>query len=205
MLIMQEMQSPSELVFTSRTSFAIGNFVGRFASGLFVVMPVFIAKCQRGKQGSSSGEGCYDKVKKYVTVHILYCGASAFFVLSALLLAIAGMSGGAGWSGPLVGVYILVGLSGGCLFSQFPVVLAELVGVQRLAAGHALFMLIQVPVNALQFICGLIKSGTGSWGIAYVMLFIFTLIITIVNCASLLLEDRLRRCLCRKSAQSASA
>ena len=199
------MKSPSELVFTSRTAFAIGNFVGRFASGVFVVLPVFIAKCQRNKPEGQSGTGCYDKVKKYLTVRVLYCGASGFFVLAALLLAIAGMSGGAGWSGPLVGVYILVGLSGGCMFSQFPVVLAELVGLQRLAAGHALFMLIQVPVNALQFICGLIKSGTGSWGTAYAMLFIISIIITIVNCASLLFEERIRRCLCRKPAQPASS
>ena len=134
-------------------------------------------------------------------MRVLYCGASAIFCVVTLLLALVGLSGGQQWSLPLVIIYAVVGLSAGCLFSQFPVVLAELVGVQRLAAGHALFMLIQVPVSSLPFMSGIIKSGTGSWAVAYMILFIISTVITIVDSASLLLGDYVRRLCCRKSTQ----
>ena len=205
----KEMKIKDGLVFTMQTVFAAGNFIGRFSSGLFVVMPVLIANCRRGKQGAAanteapSGTSCYDTLRKYLTVRVLYCGASAIFCVVLLLLTLVGLSGGQQWSVPLVIIYAVVGLSAGCLFSQFPVVLAELVGVQRLAAGHALFMLIQVPVSALPFMSGMIKSSTGSWAIAYMILFIISTVITIVDSASLLLGDYVRRLCCRKSTQEA--
>ena len=116
---LQEMTVTKESITIIRVVCATANLVGRFASGLFLVMPVLIAKCaaNQGAGAANAGPTCFDTVKKYVTVRILYCGASCFFVLSVLLVALVGFSGGARWTGALMAIYILLGLSGGCLFS----------------------------------------------------------------------------------------
>lgn len=233
---------------TMRTLFAIGNFIGRFASGLVVVMPVLLLKCKKQNapatsSPASSNTSCFGQLKKFITVRAVYCIAS--FVLCATFLVIAvsaSQSSGQpqainssltnswnatgntnltslsnetsspiltsrcspGWITVLMLTFFIVGISAGCLFSQFPVVLAELVGLQRLAAGHALFMLAQVPVSGLHTVSGIIKSLTGSWGVAYIILFFVTLVITILNSVSLLLGDHVRRLLCRTSARQAA-
>lgn len=238
-----------------RGFFGFGNFVGRFASGLVVIMPVLLAKYRTESQSvaktseTPSKPSCFDHVKKCITVRFVYCMASAVLCTTFLLIALIGL----GASGPsqtgsvsdrpatstitpirygywatnttnettngnfgaigsstiapisftwnsmiLLLIYFVVGVSAGCLFSQFPVVLAELVGLQRLAAGHALFMLVQVPCSGLHFLSGIFKKQTGSWAHAYMILFTITLIITILNSLSLLCGNRIRRFLCRK-------
>ena len=197
---LKDMKTRTELVFTMQTVFAAGNFTGRFASGLFVVMPVLMAKCRRGNPGHAAAS--QTKESSIPVVRIVYCCSSAIFCLAILMLTVAGLSGGPEWSWPLVFVYLVIGLSAGCLFSQFPVVLTELIGVQRLAAGHALFMLIQTPVSSLSFISGIIKQKTGTWAIAYMILFIISIVITLVNCVNLMLSP-IQRLLFRKSVQPA--
>lgn len=203
----KELKLQEGWVYTLNIVYAIGNLVGRFGSGLFLVLPTLLTNYQRrreqqqqrppGALSPPEQTSCFAAVQRVLKVRVVYCTACGVVCVCVLLLALAGLycRGGAlvGWELCLACVYVVMGFAAGCAFSQFPVVLAELVGVQRLAAGHALFMFIQAPTSSLPFICGLIQSASGSWGLSYLLLFAIICTVTVLNSIGLLFGARVRR------------
>ena len=214
--LLKDLEIPKGWVYTLGTANSVGNLIGRFGSGLFVVMPALIANCRRQQQKHANPEAppaagqsqysqaspaastsCFATLQRILSVRVVYCAASGVVSICVLLLALVGLNGRggalAGWEPCLACVYAVMGFAAGCIFSQFPVVLTELVGLQRLAAGHALFMFLQTPTSFLPFFCGLIKSIGGSWGLSYLLLFAIFCTMSVLNSVGLLFGTRVGR------------
>ena len=203
-----ELRGEHTIATTTMIGFAIGDLMGRLLSGSVTVIPVLFPKVTATAQQTNNTQNEEESVdennqtnlKQSIlmsllrgTFHILkvcmiyVMNGWLVFVSICLILCLALFSSHPPPSVLLFFVYALFGFSSGAALSRFPVVIVEIVGVLRLAAAHALYLLLAAPIVALvPLVAGVLKDMTRSWTLPYVVLAAVAFISSLVHSFNLL-------------------